>query len=137
MEQKRKMVLDPTASADAHSVAEGSALETVKEEPSCTLHPVSIQFGITRWRRVFENIQDHRLSSSDARFEFGYTEELKAELDALIKQEQICCAHVSWSLDVTPDQLILTLVAESKSLEPIVSAFMPQKNIESDIGEDQ
>lgn len=86
---------------------------------------------------MFENIQDHRLSSSDARFEFNYTKELKSELEELIKQEQICCAHVSWSLDVTPDQLILTLVADSEALKPIVNAFMPQTNIEADPEEEQ
>lgn len=137
MRQKRKVIADPSASAVDGSCPGGTVQDIVKEELSCTLDPSSIQFGIARWRRVFKNIQDYRLSSAEARFEFNHTKALRTELEELIKQEQICCAHVSWSLDVTPDQLILTLVADSEALKPIVNAFMPQTNIEADPEEEQ
>jgi hypothetical protein len=118
----------PACSVDAdgcRSQAQDAIGNIATGEIPCTASPSEKLEGMARWRAIFQHLKDHQLSTSEARFEFSHTKALKAELVELIKVEQICCAHISWSFEETPDQLILTLVADPSALRPIVNGFLP------------
>ncbi len=90
---------------------------------ACTLDPKEMPERLARWQALFAQNLGHEQRNEAAVFRFEQTSALDAELQELVKLEQICCAHVGWELKSVGDETHLTLKADAGALEALVRGF--------------
>ena len=116
--------------ADDRSCCGASESDAVQDR-SCTLNPSELRERLAWWKALFTRVVDYQRTPSAAVLTFDNTAGLRSELDELIKLERICCAHVSWQIETTPQNLMLTLKADASSLdalEAMAGGSLPSKN---------
>jgi hypothetical protein len=92
----------------------------VKELPiACTLDASEAELRLTQWRRVGEHaklaahLAGHRLAVT-------YQPQVLAQLQDLVQAERGCCSFLDWSLEESPEQVVLTIRSDENG-EPELS----------------
>jgi hypothetical protein len=112
----------PSCAVDRSCCGGGPEVALIDE--SCTLDPAEMPERLARWQTLFRQVLGHDAGEGEAVFRFERTTALGAELQELVKLEQICCAHVRWELMGVGDEIHLTLKSDAGALESLVTGLM-------------
>ncbi|WOF75229.1 hypothetical protein QMT40_002899 [Parvibaculaceae bacterium PLY_AMNH_Bact1] len=111
----------PSCAIDKSCCGGVSANEIV--DAGCTLNPAEMPERLGRWQVLFGQMLGYDRRPDHAVFRFLQSAELDAELQDLVKLEQVCCAHVSWDVRVEGNEVLLTLTAEQEVLGVLVRSL--------------
>jgi len=125
MEKNEELIAEGSVCAVDGSCCGGAEAGATEDAATCTLTPSEMPERVARWQRLFGGVLSSDVQPGEAAFVFHNNATVRGELNELIKLERVCCAHVSWSLDESPDRLILILRAGSGALMSLVNGFMP------------
>jgi hypothetical protein len=101
----------------------GGTPEVAALQEGCTLDPSKMPEQLARWQALFGRMLGHTHDNDEAVFRFERTPALDAELQELVKIEQVCCAHVGWDLKSFDTETHLTLKADADALGALVRGF--------------